>query len=69
MYTELQFTQLKLRPCHIVSASDSTVLFSEIALELFVTWRSIGKMEDEADVTSFEELLNIFTGKLKSLGL
>jgi hypothetical protein len=66
--TELQFTHLKLRPCHIVSPSDSTVLFSEIGLELFVTWRSIGKMEDEADVTSFEEILSIFTGKLNSGG-
>jgi hypothetical protein len=37
MYTELQLTHLKLRPCHIVSPSDSTVLFSEIGLELFVT--------------------------------
>ena len=69
MYTELQFTHLNLRPCHIVRLSDSTVLFSEIGLELFVTWRSIGKMEDEADVTSFEELLSIFTGKLKPRGL
>ena len=69
MYTELQFTHLKLRPCHIVSPSDSTVLFSEIGLELFVTWRSIGKMEDDADVTSFEVLLSIFTGKLKPRGL
>jgi hypothetical protein len=57
MHTALKFTHLNLRPCHIVSPSDCTVLFSEIGLELFVTWRSIGKMEDEADVTSFEELL------------
>jgi hypothetical protein len=64
-YTELQFTHFNLRPCHIVSPSNSTVLYSEIGLELYVTWRSIGKMEDEADVTSFEELLSIFTGKLK----
>jgi len=69
MYTELQFTHFNLRPCHIVIPSDSTEIFCEIGLELFVTWRSIGRTEDEADMTSFEELLSIFTGKLKPPGL